>query len=66
MFDNYVKCGYRKAWVMFDLDNGHDGKYPKGYCWVFKTKREAIEHRRKQHNKEFGARLSVPILVKLS
>lgn len=48
---------------MWDLDNGH-AHYTrdpgKGYMWVFTTKREALEHRRKQHRNKMNARLSQP------
>ena len=67
--DNYVSCAYRRAWILFDLDNGHSwggNDVGKGYMWVFKTKKEAIEHKKKQNKMKFGARLSKPILVKLN
>lgn len=66
MSANYVKCGWRRAWIMWDLDNGHawstrDNGH--GYLWVFTTRKEAIQHRRKQHLKRFGARLSMPVKI---
>lgn len=60
---NYLSCGYRQAWIMWDLDNGHayDKKdIGKGYIWVFSTKKEALEHRKKQHSNPDFARLSMP------
>jgi hypothetical protein len=61
---NYIGCAYRKAWIMWDLDNGHisNGGNGKGYMWVFSTRKEAVEHRQKQH-KSGGARLSKPIKI---
>jgi hypothetical protein len=64
--ENYVTCGYRRAWIMWDLDNGHSwgGNDPgKGYVWVFKTRKEALEHRKKQHKGRLNARLSKPIKI---
>lgn len=63
---NYVTTAYRKAWICFDLDNGHSwGKNDpgKGYIWVFITRKEATEHKRKQKKHPFAARLSQPIKV---
>jgi len=59
--ENYVTCGWRRAWIMWDLDNGHANSQNdsgKGYFWVFKTKREALEHRKEQNKLIFGAKLS--------
>jgi hypothetical protein len=66
---NYIRLDgtYGKVWVMFDLDNGHvatNGK-SRGYMWVFATKKLAMSHRKKQHSKKFGAKLSMPIKVEM-
>jgi len=66
MSNNYIECGWRRAWIMWDLDNGHawsKGDPGRGYLWVFKTKKEAIEHKRQQRKMEFGAKLSKPFLI---
>lgn len=60
---NYVQCGWRRAWIMWDLDNGHArGDYDpgKGYVWIFSTRKKALEHRKNQHKKPNHARLSYP------
>ncbi len=62
----YIQCGFRRAWAMWDLDNGHaHGKNDsgKGYLWVFKTRKEALKHRREQHKFEECARLSKPFKI---
>ena len=46
------------VWLLFDLSNG-DGLTHR-YVWVFKTKAEALAHRKEQHQKENHARLSPP------
>ena len=64
--EHYIRCGWRRAWIMWDLDNGHawDKQDPgKGYMWVFPTRKEALMHRRKQHKKKFGAELSMPFKI---
>lgn len=63
--NNYVKCAYRKAWIMWDLDNGHafEGCPGKGYMWVFSTKKEAKKHRKWQHEDKNRARLSKPFKI---
>jgi hypothetical protein len=58
---NYLSVSWNQFWFMVDLDNGHTKG--NGYIWVFKTKKEAIEHRRRQHKKKFGSKLSVPIKI---
>lgn len=66
IFDNYVQCGWRRAWIAWDLDNGHacsKGDAGKGYMWVYKTRREALEHRKTQHKNPHHARLSYPVKV---
>lgn len=66
MAENYVKCAWRRAWLLFDLDNGHSwglNDSGKGYVWVFKTKKEAIAHKKLQKTKPFAAQLSPPIKV---
>ena len=63
--DNYVPCGYKRAWLLFDLDNGHSNgerDVGKGYVWVFRTQKEAINHKKAQKGKS-GARLTAPIRV---
>jgi hypothetical protein len=65
---NYVRCAYRKAWICFDIDNGHARNNiatGKGYLWVFPTRREAREHRKWQHANPNHARLSPPIKVQV-
>lgn len=67
--DNYVRCGFRSAWIMFDLENGHAwGKNDsgKGYIWIFSTRKEALEHRRKQHKDPSHVRLSYPVHIKMN
>ena len=67
MSENYVRVGFRRAWCMWDLDNGHaygERDPGKGYIWLFATKKEALDHRKKQHQKKFGASLSLPFLIK--
>ena len=64
----YVECGYKKAWVLFDLDNGHSyGKNDagKGYMWVFSTKKQALDHKRSQKSLPNSAKLSKPIKLVL-
>lgn len=64
--DNYVACGWRVAWIMWDLGNGHSwGKRDpgKGYMWVFRTRKDAIEHRRKTHRRKRSVRLSRPFKI---
>lgn len=63
----YVQSAWRRAWIMFDLDNGHKcgrNDVGKGYLWVFETKAKALAHRKEQHKLPFGAKLSEPILIK--
>ena len=63
---NYVPCGWRRAWILWDLDNGHawdKRDNGKGYMWVFSSRKEAISHRRKQHKNEYYARLSMPLKI---
>lgn len=58
---NYITIpDFGKFWMMWDLVNGHKGY--RGYIWIFRTKKEATDHRRKQH-KNGGARLSLPIKI---
>ena len=64
--DQYVTCGYRQAWICFDLVNGHywnQNDPGKGYMWVFKTRQEALAHRRAQHKMKHGAQLSYPTKI---
>ena len=66
MAENYIQCGWQRAWVMWDLDNGHaHGKNDpgKGYMWIFETRKEALIHRKLQHKIKFGARLSMPFKI---
>lgn len=67
--DNYVRCGFRSAWIMFDLENGHScGKNDsgKGYIWIFSTRKEALKHRKNQHDNPSYVKLSYPIHVKMN
>lgn len=62
----YAQCGWRRAWIMWDLDNGHahnQNDPGRGYLWVFKTKSDALKHRKKQHAKKLCARLSKPFKI---
>ena len=62
----YVRCGYRQAWIMWDMSNGHSGwkrDCGKGFLWVFQTREAARAHRKKQHAEKLGARLSSPVNV---
>lgn len=62
--NNYIQCAWRRAWLMFDLDNGHSwglNDAGKGYVWIFKTRKEAIEH--KKNRPKDSVRLSPPIKV---
>ena len=62
----YARCGWRRAWIMWDMDNGHaHGKNDsgKGYLWIFATRKAAINHRRKQHAAKGNARLSFPFKI---
>ena len=62
----YVSCGYKRAWLMWDLDNGHawsKNDSGKGYAWLFPTKAAALKHRKKQHKKKNTAMLSYPIFI---
>ena len=43
-------------WLVFDLSNGHPGS--RQYVWWFRTRREAIEHKRKQESDPRNAKLS--------
>lgn len=64
--ENYIQCAWRRAWLLFDLDNGHSwglNDHGKGYVWVFKTKKEAIAHKKLQKARPFAAQLSPPIKV---
>lgn len=66
MVDNYIQCGWRRAWILWDLDNGHaqtERDNGKGYMWVFSSYKEAMNHRRNQHKKEGNARLSIPVKI---
>ncbi len=54
---------FGKFWICFDLSNGHKGG--RGYAWIFRTKKEAIEHRKYQHKKKSGAKLSFPFKIQL-
>ena len=60
----YVQCAWRKMWIMWDLDNGHYflNNGGKGYVWIFRTRDEAKEHKRKQRLIG-GANLSKPIKI---
>lgn len=53
---------WKQIWIMFDQSNGHS----KGstYFWVFGTKREALEHRRKVHKLKDSVKLSYPQKIK--
>lgn len=45
----YVQSAWRRAWIMFDLDNGHKcgrNDVGKGYLWVFETKAKALAHQK--------------------
>ena len=61
----YVRCGYKHAWIMWDLDNGGPcRRLPgRGYMWVFKTREEARKHRKAQHRRKHYARLSQPFKI---
>lgn len=61
----YILTGYRKAWAMWDLDNGDPSK--GSYMWVFPTKKAALEHKRKYKSSKnnFYTRLSKPIKIEL-
>lgn len=64
--ERYISVSYCRAWVMWDLDNGHAWNKQdsgKGYLWVFPTKKEALEHKRKYHKGSDKARLSKPIKI---
>ena len=56
-----VATKWNRIWILFDLSNGHAGG--KTYFWVFGTKAEALEHRKKQHKKKKNARLSYPVKI---
>lgn len=60
-YGTYCPASYGKAWVCWDLDNGHSNS--KGYLWVFPTRNEALTHRKQQHKEKFGARLSPPMRI---
>lgn len=63
--DNYITIpDFCKFWMMWDLSNGHKGY--RGYIWIFRTKKEAMDHRRKQHKSKTGARLSIPIKMDIN
>jgi len=51
-----------RFWLMWDMSNGHKGG--KGYMWVFRTKKEALDHKRDQ-KKRGGASLSLPQKVEI-
>lgn len=66
MAENYIKTAWRRAWIMWDLDNGHAwGKNDsgKGYMWVFPTKKEALAHKKEQSARKHGAKLSAPFKI---
>ena len=66
--ENYVRCGFRSAWIMFDLGNGHacgQNDSGRGCIWVFSTRKEALEHRKSQHSNPKFVTLSYPIHVKM-
>ena len=52
-------------WVLFDLDNGHNGA--QHYLWYFETRAQARAHRASQARDYpvSGARLSVPVKVQV-
>jgi len=66
--DNYhviISPNWKQIWIMFDLNNGHPGigkekSDGKTYFWTFGTKKETLEHRRKQHKLKFHTKLSYP------
>jgi hypothetical protein len=66
----YVQTAFRKAWVLFDLDNGHKwgNGSGKGYMWVFPTRKAATEHKKKYKPAPTNnfVRLSQPIKVEMS
>lgn len=47
------------AWVLFDTSNGDEASHR--YLWWFDTRREAREHRAKQHANPEWVRLSRPV-----
>ncbi len=64
--NNYVSCGYRRIYIMWDLDNGHAWSKRdngKGYVWIFQNYKDAMQHRRKQHKNKRYAGLSMPIRI---
>lgn len=66
LLGEYARCGWRRAWIMWDLDNGHAHSKTdpgKGYLWVFSTRENARSHRKKQHANEGNARLSLPFKI---
>ncbi len=64
--ERYIQCGWRRAWIMWDMGNGHamnKNDPGKGYMWVFKTRKEAMTHRKKQHSNKKSVRLSMPFKI---
>lgn len=62
----YARCGWRRAWIMWDMDNGHawgQNDAGKGYLWVFSTRKDAMTHRKAQHSKKHHAKLSMPFKI---
>ena len=47
-------------WIMFDLSNGHPGSHQ--YAWWFRTKREALAHKKHINKLKFHADISEPQL----
>jgi hypothetical protein len=48
----------RKMWVLIDLSNSNPGSH--NYLWWFETKKQAVEHKRRQRKLKHAARLSAP------
>ena len=67
MVNNYIATGYKKFWVLFDLENGHSwnkNDSGKGYAWIFPTRKLARIKYKKHKNSGKFVELSPPIKVK--
>lgn len=65
-YNNYIKVGWRRAWILWDLDNGHAKNQKdngEGYFWVFTSRQEALNHKKYQYKLKNHARLSQPIKI---
>lgn len=59
----YIQLGWEKFWVMLDKDNGDVKK--GSYFWFFRTRQQALDHRKIQNRMKNGARLTYPRKIEI-